>query len=178
MFVSVLIDTYNQEKYIEQAVASVLEQDFSASDREVLVVDDGSTDRTPEIVKKFEPQVRLLRKRNGGQASAFNFGVPQCRGEVVAFLDADDWWEPRKLSAVVSEFETQREIGAVGHGLYEVDEAGKRLYLNVPDRSYGCHLSNQEEARQFLDLRSFLGTSRLAIRRSVLEKIIPLPEAM
>src|ERR1051325_2162678 len=91
-FASVLIDTYNHERFIEQAIVSVLEQDFPASEREILVVDDGSTDGTPEIVKKFEPQVRLLRKKNGGQASAFNAGIPECKGEIVAFLDGDDWW--------------------------------------------------------------------------------------
>ncbi len=177
-FVSVLIDTYNHEEFIEQAIVSVLEQDFSASDCEILVVDDGSTDRTPEIIKKFGPRVTHLPKKNGGQGSAFNFGVPKCRGEIVAFLDADDWWEKSKLSTVVSAFESNAEIGAIGHGLYEVDENGKRLFLNVPDREYPCHLRNPEEARQFLELRSFLGTSRLAIRRSVLEKIFPLPDAM
>jgi len=175
-FVSVLIDTYNHEKFIEQAIASVLDQDFPASDYEILVVDDGSSDRTPELVKKFAPRVTYLPKQNGGQASAFNFGIPHCGGEVVVFLDGDDWWEPNKLATVAAEFESDPEIGAVGHGLYEVDENGKRLFLNIPDRRYSCHLRDLEEARHFLELRSFLGTSRLAIRRGVLERILPLPE--
>jgi len=175
-FVSVLIDTYNHEKFIEQAISSVLEQNFPASDFEILVVDDGSTDRTPELVKKFAPRVAYLPKANGGQASAFNFGIPQCRGEIIAFLDGDDWWEANKLATVIAEFESHSEIGAVGNGLYEVDEAGKRLFLNIPDRRYSCHLRDMEEARHFLELRSFLGTSRLAIRRAVLDCILPLPE--
>ena len=70
--VSVLIDTYNHEQFIEHAITSVLEQDMSMADVEIVVVDDGSTDRTPEIIRKFEPRVRLIRKPNGGQASAFN----------------------------------------------------------------------------------------------------------
>ena len=177
-FVSVLIDTYNHERFIEEAIVSVLEQDFPASDREILVVDDGSTDRTPEIVNKFAPQVRLLRKENGGQASAFNVGIPECQGEIIAFLDGDDWWEKSKLSVVACELSTHPEIGTIGHGLYEVDEQGKRLYLNVPDRRYSCRFSSPEEARQFLELRSFLGTSRLAARKSVLVSIVPLPEAL
>ena len=62
-FVSVLIDTYNHERFIEKAIVSVLEQDFPASDREIIVVDDGSSDQTAEIVRKFELRVRLLQKR-------------------------------------------------------------------------------------------------------------------
>src|SRR5271155_2020143 len=97
LFVSALIDTYNHESFIEQAVVSVLEQDFPAAEREIIVVDDGSSDRTVEIVRKFEPHLRLLRKANGGQASAFSGGIPECKGELVAFLDGDDWWAPGKL---------------------------------------------------------------------------------
>jgi glycosyltransferase involved in cell wall biosynthesis len=177
-FVSVLIDTYNHERFIEQAIVSVLEQDFPASDREILVVDDGSTDRTPEIISKFEPQVRLLRKQNGGQASAFNAGIPECRGEIVAFLDGDDWWEPQKLSVVAAEFESHPQIGTVGHGIFEVDETGKRLNQIAPDRTYESHLANREEGHEFLPLRAFLGTSRLSVRRSVLDRIIPLPASL
>src|SRR5713226_7752819 len=96
-YVSVLIDTYNHERFIEQAITSVLDQDMSMANVEILVVDDGSTDRTPNIVGSFGPRVRLLRKPNGGQASAFNAGIPECHGEIIAFLDGDDWWSPGKL---------------------------------------------------------------------------------
>src|SRR6266851_8524001 len=123
-FVSVLIDTYNHERFIEDAIVSVLAQDFTASDREILVVDDGSTDRTPDIIRKFEPHVRLMRKENGGQASAFNFGIPQARGEIVAFLDGDDWWVRRKLTTVVEAFAKCPDVGAVGHGYHAVDGVG------------------------------------------------------
>jgi len=64
--ITVLIDTYNHERFIEEAIGSVLEQDFPAAEMEILVVDDGSTDRTPEIAKKFEPRGRMIRKENGG----------------------------------------------------------------------------------------------------------------
>src|SRR6201987_6564619 len=103
--ISVLINTYNHERYIEQAIVSVLEQYFPAEEIEILVVDDGSTDRTPEIVGKFVPRVRYLRKENGGQASAFNFGIPQAQGEIVAFLDGDDWWARNKVHLFVEAFE-------------------------------------------------------------------------
>src|SRR5439155_3973946 len=119
-FVSVLIDTYNHERFIEQAIVTALEQDFPASEREILVVDDGSTDNTPALVEKFQPQVRYLRKANGGQASAFNAGIPETRGEIVAFLDGDDWWVPTKLSEVVKALGQNPEVGLVGHGITEV----------------------------------------------------------
>src|ERR1700726_5204623 len=96
--ITALIDTYNHELFIEDAINSVLSQDFSRSEIEILVVDDGSTDKTPEIVRKFGPRVRLIRKANGGQASAFNAGVPEAQGEIVAFLDGGDWWARNKLS--------------------------------------------------------------------------------
>ena len=177
-FVSVLIDTCNHEKFIEQAITSVLEQSFSPSDCEIFVVDDGSTDRTPEIVKEFAPRVTHLRKQNGGQASAFNFGLPHCRGEIVAFLDGDDWWERKKMATVLSIFGSHPEIGAVGHGIFEVDEQGKQLYENTPDRTYSCSFRSLSEAQQFLTLRSFLGTSRFTIRKSVVDSILPLPEKL
>src|SRR5580704_9960778 len=125
-FVSILIDTYNHERFIEKAIVSVLEQDFPASDREIVVVDDGSTDRTAEIVRKFEPHVRLLQKANGGQASAFNAGIPECAGQIVAFLDGDDWWAPGKLRAVADALASDEKVGLVGHGITEVFGDGRQ----------------------------------------------------
>ena len=176
--VTALIDTCNHERFIAQAIESVLAQDFPQSDLEVLVVDDGSTDGTGHVAQKFTPRVRYLRKPNGGQASAFNAGVREAHGEIVAFLDGDDWWVKEKLRVVVEAFEKNPEAGAVGHGLYEVDEAGARRFTNVPDRTYRNALRTVEEGVAFRELRSFLGTSRLAIRKSVLGRVLPLPEDM
>ena len=134
---SVLIDTYNHEKFIEQAVVSVLEQDFPMGDTEILVVDDGSTDKTRQILRKFEPRIRILQKQNGGQASAFNLAIPQCKGELIAFLDGDDWWTRDKLRTIVPIFESQRDIGGVGHGCLMVDAQG-RLKKTVLPQSPGA----------------------------------------
>jgi hypothetical protein len=176
-FVSVLVDTYNHERFIEQAVVSVLEQDIPASEREIIVVDDGSTDRTPEMVKKFEPRVRLLRKGNGGQASAFNAGIPECKGEIVAFLDGDDWWAQGKLRAVASALASDASIGLVGHGITEVFSDG-RQHTELLREAPRFHLDSAGGARTFRLRKSFLGTSRMTLRSEVLRKIGKVPEAL
>lgn len=176
--ISVLIDTYNHERFIEQAITSVLGQNFPASGREIIVVDDGSTDRTRELIRNFEPRVRLITKQNGGQSSAFNAGVPECRGEIVAFLDGDDYWQPGKLSAVFAEFRAHPEIGAVGHGITEVDAAGEKLATYMPDQLFEVRLHTVQQAFEFLPLRMFLGTSRLAVRREILNRVLPLPAGL
>ena len=176
-FVSVLIDTYNHERFIEQAIVSVLEQDFPASEREILVVDDGSTDRTPEIVKKFGPEVRLLRKANGGQASAFNAGVPECRGEIIAFLDGDDWWAQGKLTAVSEALASDPSIGLVGHGITEVFSDG-REHTEILKENERLRIDSEAAARLFRLRKSFLGTSRMAYVSSLLKKIGRVPEEL
>jgi glycosyltransferase involved in cell wall biosynthesis len=107
--VTVLIDAYNYGRYVEEAIRSVLEQEFPVEQREILVVDDGSTDDTEERVRKFGDEVTYLRKSNGGQASAFNFGLARARGKIVVFLDADDYWLPGKLRRIAEEFERHPE---------------------------------------------------------------------
>lgn len=176
-FASVLIDTYNHERFIEQAIVSVREQNFPAADREIIVVDDGSTDRTPEIVKMFEPQVRLLRKENGGQASAFNAGIPECKGEIIAFLDGDDWWAPGKLEAVACAIDGDPSLGLVGHGITEVFPDGSQnaqLLKDVPR----FRVDSETGARAFRLRKSFLGTSRMTIRTAVLRQIGSVPETL
>jgi glycosyltransferase involved in cell wall biosynthesis len=176
-FVSVLIDTYNHERFIEQAIVSVLEQDFSASEREIIVVDDGSTDRTPEIVKKFEPRVRVLRKENGGQASAFNAGIPECKGEIIAFLDGDDWWAPRKLRRITDVFAKECEVGLVGHGIIETF-ADRRERIVAPEKDERLRLDSLSAARVFRLRKSYLGTSRMALRTQLARRLLPVPEAL
>jgi glycosyltransferase involved in cell wall biosynthesis len=175
-FLSVLIDTYNHEKFIEQAVVSVLEQDFPLDDIEILVVDDGSTDRTPDILRQFEPSIRVLQKHNGGQASAFNFAIPNCRGEVIAFLDGDDWWTRDKLRKIVPVFQSQPDIGGVGHGYFVVDAEGRPQSTGLPQRSCRLNARTPEAAALFCRHGGFFGTSRVAYRKSILEQILPIPE--
>lgn len=175
--VTVLVDTYNHERFIEQAIVSVLEQDFPRSDMEILVVDDGSTDRTPEILRKFEPHVRVLRKANGGQASAFNAGIPETRGEIVAFLDGDDWWKKNRLSRVVEVLAADPSVGLVGNGIVIVRGDGFEQTETLRD-GFSFQANTVEGARLFRVRRSFMGTSRMTVRAGLLRTIGPVPEGI
>ncbi|MGA2687138.1 MAG: glycosyltransferase [Candidatus Korobacteraceae bacterium] len=173
--ISAVIDAYNQERFVEQAIASVLQQGLSPAEMEVIVVDDGSVDRTPEIVRKFEPRVQLICKANGGQASAFNSGIARARADIVAFLDADDWWANGKIRAVLEAFEQNREIAAVGHGYFEVLDDTLTGEMLVPQKNTVVDLSSVTAARIADPARMLLGTSRLAVRRSVLRRLGQIP---
>src|SRR5258708_2682602 len=173
-FVSVLIDTYNHGRCCEESIESGVSKDFPASEREVLVVDDGSTDRTPEILRKFASQIRILRKPNGGQASAFNHGIPECRGELIAFLDADDWWAPDKLTRVTNAMAAEPEVGFVGHGIITVFPDGAQTTEVLRDGF--CFQANElSGALLFRRRGSFMGTSRMTVRRGLLQRIGPIP---
>jgi hypothetical protein len=175
--VTVLIDTYNHERFIEEAIVSALEQDFPASETEILVVDDGSTDRTPEIVRKFAPRVRLIRKANGGQASAFNAGIPEAQGEIVAFLDGDDWWARNKLSAVMQAMNHDPAVGIVGNGIVMVQLDGT-MQSEVLRENFRFQANTVEGTMLFRLRKSFLGTSRMTIRADLLRRIGPVPEVL
>lgn len=176
-YVSVLIDTYNHEHFIARAIKSVLEQGMPMANVEIVVVDDGSTDRTPEIVRGFEPRVRLIRKTNGGQASAFNAGIPECHGDIVAFLDGDDWWAPQKLRRVVEEMQRNPEVGIVGNGITEVFDNGDEK-SEVLHKTLRFRISSMEGARIFRRRKSQLGTSRMTVRAEILRSILPIPETI
>jgi len=175
--ITVLIDTYNHERFIEEAIVSVLEQDFPSGGMEILAVDDGSTDRTPEIIRKFQPRVRLLRKKNGGQASAFNAGIPEAQGEIVAFLDGDDWWAPHKLTRVMQTMRADPAIGIVGHGIVMVYLDG-REQSEILREGFRFQANTVEGVELFRRRGSFLGTSRMAIRTELLRRIGSVPEAL
>jgi GT2 family glycosyltransferase len=176
-FISVLIDTYNHERFIEDAVNSVLAQEYPTAQLEILVVDDGSTDLTPEILRRFAPQVRVLRKANGGQASAFNAGIPECSGEVIAFLDGDDWWAPGKLRRVAEFLAAEPAVGIVGHGIIEAFEDGTVRHA-APKKLERLRVNSLPAARVFRLRKSYLGTSRMTIRSAIARQILPVPEAL
>jgi glycosyltransferase involved in cell wall biosynthesis len=173
-FFTVLIDTYNYGEYIEAAVASALAQDFPAEEREILVVDDGSTDDTQERLRKFAETIRYLRKSNGGQASAFNFGFEHARGEVIALLDADDVWLPAKLGRVYEEFERHPAAGMVYHRVHLWNGTN-----DISEDTYFIPVSGHvAENRHALLQYPMVGTSCLAFRREALQKLLPVPESL
>ncbi|MGB5747146.1 MAG: glycosyltransferase [Desulfobacterales bacterium] len=100
--VSVIIPTYNRAWVLREAIDSVLAQDFK--DFELIVVDDGSTDNTRQILDPYDQGLIVLRQSNKGVSAARNRGVAAARGRLVAFLDSDDLWLPRKLSSQVDFF--------------------------------------------------------------------------
>ncbi|NQT82439.1 glycosyltransferase [bacterium] len=107
--VSVIIPTYNRREYVGRAIESVLAQTFL--DHEIIVVDDGSTDKTSRVVAAYGDKVRYIYKRNGGSASARNLGIKHAKGRFIAFLDSDDTWLPEKLAIQISRMELMRNVG-------------------------------------------------------------------
>jgi glycosyltransferase involved in cell wall biosynthesis len=173
--VSVLVNTYNHERFIEQALNSVAQQDYPTTSIETIVVDDGSTDATPKIVERYVPRVRLIRKANGGQVSALGAGARWCTGDVVAFLDGDDWWARDKITRVLEAFRKYPDVAAVGHGFYETDEMGLVKETRILKSEYRLSFRTPDATRFATRLRTFGGTSKLAIRRAVFERSMPVP---
>jgi glycosyltransferase involved in cell wall biosynthesis len=111
--VSVIIPTYNREKYIVDTINSVLNQTFS--DYEIIVVDDGSTDGTERVIREqFPDKISYLSKPNGGPASARNMGMRIATGEYIAFLDSDDLWLPEKLEIQIRYMDSNPKCGLIG----------------------------------------------------------------
>jgi glycosyltransferase involved in cell wall biosynthesis len=102
--VSVIIPTYNRGWSIEKAVDSVLAQDYK--DFELIVVDDGSTDNTPQVLDTYRGAIKVIRQENKGVSAARNRGIDEASGRFIAFLDSDDLWLPQKLSRQVEFFNT------------------------------------------------------------------------
>jgi len=110
MKVSVVMPVYNMERYVRQAINSVLRQTFK--DYEVIIVDDGSTDRSYDICTEFtDSRIRIIQQENRGLPGARNTGVEVSRGQYIAFLDPDDMWLPKKLEKHVAHLDSHPEIG-------------------------------------------------------------------
>lgn len=125
--VSVVVPAFNAEATLERTLRSVSAQDYPRL--EILIVDDGSTDGTAAIAGRFcaaEPRARLLRKENGGVASARNLGIAEARGDFVAPLDSDDIWHPAKISRqVAAALAASEPPGFVYCWFRDIDEAGE-----------------------------------------------------
>lgn len=127
--VSAVIPTYNRAHLVGRAIQSVLNQTYQ--DFEIIVVDDGSTDNTEEVVKSFnDPRIRYIRHdQNRGGSAARNTGIKMARGEYIAFQDSDDEWLPEKLEKQMRVFENApAEVGVVYTGFWRI-EGDRRTYI-------------------------------------------------
>jgi glycosyltransferase involved in cell wall biosynthesis len=118
--VSVVIPTYNSARFVTSAIESVLAQTFK--DFEILVIDDGSTDNTSEVLERYNSPVRYFYKPNGGVSSARNYGIENACGKYIAFLDAVDLWMPEKLEKQIALLEADQEVGLCYAATEKVDE--------------------------------------------------------
>ena len=161
--VSVIIPTYNNAALVSDAIESVLAQTYR--NREIVVVDDGSTDDTASRLERFGAKINLIRREHGGPAVARNAGIRASRGELVGFLDSDDVWRPEKLELSVPALLAGSEIGVVYTALriHEMDTG--RSYLL---RQYT--MSGRMARELFIECRG-VNTSTLLVRRSSLEAV-------
>ncbi len=170
MKVSVVIDNHNYGRFLRETLDSVLAQALDDAAVEIVVVDDGSTDDSREILASYAPRVKSLLQARQGQAMAFNNGLAAATGDVVCLLDSDDVFLPGKLAAVVAAF-ADPKISCVQHFLNDTDAKLVPLPRRFPAWPARYTLDDYAAGRT-----EFTATSGLAFRRETLLKLLPIPK--
>lgn len=134
--ISVVVPAYNAMTYLPETLENVLQQTWQ--DFEVIVVNDGSSDETPQWVAQLtDPRVKLISQENQGLSGARNTGITHAQGEYVAFLDADDLWEPSKLQKQLQVVEKNPNIGLVYTWVVLIDSQGRKTGRTFQDQAQG-----------------------------------------
>lgn len=174
--ISVLLSCYNGARWLDEAINSVLSQTFG--DFEFIIVDDGSTDNSPEIIKRYAVQdarIVVIAKSNSGLADSLNVGIRQARGEWIARLDADDICEPARLEIQLAKARQNPGLVFIGSGLLEIDENGNALKIYHYPARHALLIRNLYTARKFpphssafyrTDVVRSIGAYRSRIRRA------------
>ncbi|MBC8486006.1 MAG: glycosyltransferase [Bacteroidetes bacterium] len=163
--IAIIIPTYNAAHFIEKAINSVLSQSYS--NYEIVVVDDGSTDNTREVLEQYGDKITYIRQENQGVAIARNTGILNSENEYIAFLDSDDEWLPEKLELQISILEKNNDIGLVHTNDIQISEEGKILYIDTPNIKY---LSGKI-SKYLLLRKASIKTSTVILRRKCLDKV-------
>jgi glycosyltransferase involved in cell wall biosynthesis len=171
--VSVIVNNYNYAAYLGTSIDSALQQDYAH--KEVIVVDDGSTDRSRDVIAAYRASVIPVYKRNGGQASALNAGFAACRGDIVVFLDADDLLLPSAVSNIATAF-LEPGLANVHWSMRVIDAQGYDTGEMRPPHPPGeGDLREQLIARGPSNLPC-APTSGNAWSRAFLQCVCPIPE--
>jgi glycosyltransferase involved in cell wall biosynthesis len=162
--ITTIIPAYRAAGTIARALDSVLTQ--SRPPEEILVVDDGSPDDMAAAVRPYAERVTLIRKPNGGAASARNLGLDRARGELVAFLDADDYWEPHKLERQLGLFRTHPELGLTCGRWFTQEPGGPRIAPpHCTDQDFDRVLT--ATGKLAFSVATKMWTSTILVRRTV-----------
>jgi len=169
--ISVVIPARNAGPFLRDALDSVFSQGIE--DPEVVVVDDGSTDATAEVARSYGRRVRLLSQPPSGSARARNAGLRATRGEIVAFLDADDLWEPDKTGLQLELLGSRPELGLVFSDMIAFDETGVHGETYFRQRGFDgtCRLSS-------IFLYDMISTPTVLVRRACLDEAGPFDESL
>ena len=163
-----VIPTYNRAEMVVEAVQCVLAQ--THSNTEIIVVDDGGTDDTPQRLAEFGPRVLYLRQANQGVAAARNAGIRRASGEFVAFLDSDDLWHQRKLEIQMDYLRRHPEVGIV---VCHWDlAAGTLAHCGLPLGDVS-RIDVERMSCERLAVRGSFGTSGVLVRKSCLDAVGP-----
>lgn len=169
--VSVIIPVYNGEKYIDSAINSVLKQDYS--NIEIIVVDDGSFDNTKAVIKTYKNKVKYFYKKNGGVASARNYGLKVANGEFIAFLDCDDLYTEDKVSKQVEVLLENPSLGFVYNDIDVIDHDKRILYTLKSEKEF----ENRKDMLAYVLYRQIIpGAASIMIRKTCLNDDIYYPE--
>jgi len=172
--VTILICKYNYGRFLAEAIESALAQTWK--NIEVIVVDDGSTDESREILTKYKGKIRIILKENGGQASAFNAGIAKARGEIVCFLDSDDICHRDRVSRVIEKYK-QGKWGLVCHDLDVIDGNGTSVKMKWTQFA-GTNLIEISKTDIIIKHNYawiFSPTSGMSLPTKLAHKIFPLP---
>jgi glycosyltransferase involved in cell wall biosynthesis len=171
MLVSILINNYNYDRFLREAIDSALNQTHPHT--EVIVVDDGSTDNSREIIASYGDRIIPVLKENGGQASAVNAGFAVSRGDVVCFLDSDDVFFREKVSLVLEAWKKDPRSCMVYHQLQIVDAQKEKLGRPWPRAVWRGNIKHRVERSG--GWWPYPTTSGLCFSRSYLERMLPMP---
>jgi glycosyltransferase involved in cell wall biosynthesis len=172
--VSVVINNFNYGRYLAESIETALNQVYDAT--EVIVVDDGSTDNSREIIASYGRRIVPVLKENGGQASALNAGFARSQGDIVIFLDADDRLLPTTTEGVVAAFRKHPGVGRIQYRVAVIDGAGRPTGWLMPPRHVGMANGDLRGDLRRMGNYAWPPTSGNAFSSWSLRRILPMPE--